>query len=218
MRLRLVQRTAIYSACLSFFVCAVIVLSAAIAFEWQEETILNSALQAGIDEMRQQREAGQAVETVTGASVVAALAKAGDLSAVPESLRALTLGTHEVRQGPFTDYEVRVQQIGDYRYFYGVSMVEAERREHQFALFGLSSLLLAALISGVLGWLFARTLVRPMRVLADEIHALEDRDLTVSIGLKAHDEIDEIDEIATAVNRYRDRLRAAAEQDRKSVV
>lgn len=209
MRLRLVQRTAIYSACLSFFVCAVIVLAAAIAFEWQEQTILNTALRAGIDEMRQQVAAGNPVQTFVGARVVAALAKNGDLSAVPESLRALPLGSHEVLRGPFTEYEVRVQQIGDYRYFYGVSMVEAERREHQYTMFGLFLLMLAALISGLLGWLFARTLVQPMRMLVDEIHALEDRDPKISIGVKAHDEIDEI---ATAVNRYRDRLRAAAEQ------
>lgn len=208
MRLRLVQRTAIYSACLSFSVCAVIVAAAAIAFEWQEETILKSALRAGIDEMRQQVEAGHSVESFISASVIATLSKDGDLSTVPESLRALTLGSHEILEGPFRQYEVRVQQIGDYRYFYGVSMVEAERREHQYALFGLFLLLLAALISGLWGWLFAGTLVRPMRVLVDEIHALEDRDLSVSIGMKAQDEIDEI---ATAVNRYRDRLRAAAE-------
>lgn len=208
MTLRLVQRTAIYSAAVSFSVCAALVLAAAFAFEWQEETILNGALRAGVEEMRANRDGTFEARKAIHDGVVAALSRNGNLTTVPESLRELTPGSHEIVDGPFAEYRVLIQQFGADRYYYGVSMAEAEAREQHYAKLSLSLLVLAGLICGLMGWLFAQTLVRPMRLLADEINRLEDRDLSVTIALKTQDEIDEI---ASAVNRYRDRLRAAAE-------
>jgi hypothetical protein len=51
MKLKLIHRTALYAGGLSLLVCLLVGVLALLAFEWQEQSLLENALQAGIDEM-----------------------------------------------------------------------------------------------------------------------------------------------------------------------
>ncbi len=210
MKLKLIHRTALYAGALSLLVCLLVGLLAALAFEWQEETLLKSALQAGVEEMHAHIAAGGWPDLNNSADVVSAVAKANDLRAVPVELRDLPLGQIELEAGEYAEFEVLVQQIGEFRYFYGVSIAPAERREQNFVLIALFLLLSAVAISALMGWLFAWQLVRPMRAVANAIADIEQSRASQPL---ARQNQDEIDQIVGAINSYQKRLADAAERE-----
>ena len=210
MKLKLIHRTALYAGALSLLVCVLVGLLAALAFEWQEETLLKSALQAGVEEMHAHIAAGGWPDLNNSADVVSAVAKANDLRAVPVELRDLPLGQIELEAGEYAEFEVLVQQIGEFRYFYGVSIAPAERREQNFVLIALFLLLSAVAISALMGWLFAWQLVRPMRAVANAIADIEQSPASQPL---ARQNQDEIDQIVGAINSYQKRLADAAERE-----
>ena len=122
MRLKLIHRTALYAGGLSLLVCLLVSLLALLAFEWQEKSLLETALQAGVDEMYGDTKAGRWPDLNNSPRVVSAVAKLEDLRTVPAALRQLPLGQTEFESGDYAEFEVLVRQIDDYRYYYGINI------------------------------------------------------------------------------------------------
>jgi signal transduction histidine kinase len=210
MRLTLMQRTAMYTGALSFSVCVVVGAIALLAFEWQEQTLLHSALQGGIDEMRAHVDAGGWPDLNNTAEVVSAVAATPDLRAIPEELRQLANGQHELEQGRYAQFEVLVQERAGYRYWYGISIAESENKEQDFVWMALFLLGCAVAISAFLGWLFARQLTKPINLLVDAISGIDRLALDTPLTLQGQDEIDQI---VHAINHYRAALHAASNHE-----
>jgi signal transduction histidine kinase len=207
MRLPLLQRTALFAGLLAFSVCVCMGAIAALAFEWQEQSLLHNALQAGVDEMRAHVDAGGWPDLNNGENVVSALAPVADLRAIPESLRPLAIGQIEIEQGAFAQFEVLVQEHSGYRYVYGVSIANSEREEQDFVWIALFLFACAVAISALLGWLFARQLTKPMHSLVNAISNIDDLPAGAPLTLQGQDETDQI---VLAFNRYRYALHAAS--------
>jgi methyl-accepting chemotaxis protein len=210
MRLTLMQRTALYTGALSFSVCVVVGAIALLAFEWQEQTLLHSALQGGVDEMRAHVDAGGWPDLNNSAEVVSAVAPTTDLRAIPEQLRQLANGQHELEQGRYAQFEVLVQERAGYRYWYGISIAESENEEQDFVWMALFLLSCAVAVSAFLGWLFARQLTKPINVLVDAISGIDRLALNTPLTLQGQDEIDQI---VHAINHYRAALHAASNHE-----
>ena len=210
MKVKLLHRTALYAGALSLLVCLLVGTLALLAFEWQEQSLLKSALQAGVEEIHAHIAVGGWPDLNNSAGVVSAVAPLNDLRAVPAALRDLPLGQSELEAGEYAQFEVLVRQIDNYRYFYGISIAPSERGEASFAWIALFLILSAVMISAVLGWLFALQLVRPMRAVA---LAISDIDQSRSGETLARQNQDEIDQIVAAINSYQRRLADAAERE-----
>ena len=210
MKLKLLHRTALYAGALSFLVCLLVGVLALLAFEWQEQTLLGNALQAGVDEMYGHIKVGGWPDLNNSPGVVSAVAKLDDLSAVPAALRELPTGQTELETGDFAEFVVLVSQIDGYRYYYGVSIAPSERGEASFAWIAVFLVLSAVAISAAMGWLFARQLVRPLSAVAQAITEI-DKSLH-SLPLPRQNQ-DEIDQIVVAINSYQKRLDEAAARE-----
>ncbi len=210
MRLKLLHRTALYAGALSLLVCTLVGIIGVIAFEWQERAVFQATLQAGIDEMHAHIAAGGWPGSSNSAVVVSAVGARGDLRAVPEALRTLALGQHEIASGSYAEFEILVREIDGYRYYYGVSNAAFEHDEARFFWLAIFVGLSAVALSAGLGWLFARKLVRPMRAVAEAISRIDGP--MPSPALLAQNQ-DEIDQIVAAINRYRAQLARAAEHE-----
>ncbi len=210
MKLKLLHRTALYAGALSLLGCALVGALAMLAFEWQEQTLLENALQAGIDEMHDHIKLGGWPDLTNLSNVVSALSKANDLGAVPAALRELPVGQTELETGEFAEFVVLVRQIDNYRYYYGVSIAPSERGEANFAWIAVFLVFCAVAISALMGWLFARQLVRPLSAVAQ---AITDLDKSLFSAPLARQNQDEIDQIVIAINSYKTRLDAAAARE-----
>ncbi len=211
MKLKLLHRTALYAGALSLLVCLLVGALALMAFEWQEHSLLKSALQAGVEEMHAHIAVGGWPDLNNSPGVFSAVAPLNDLRAVPAALRDLPLGQSELEAGVYAEFEVLVRQIDNHRYYYGVNIAPSERGEASFAWIALFLALSAVMISALMGWLFAEQLVRPMRAVA---LAIADIDQSQSGGAPiARQNQDEIDQIVAAINSYQTRLADAAERE-----
>ena len=169
MKLKLLHRTALYAGTLSLLACLWVGVLALLAFEWQEQSLLEDALQAGIDEMYEHVKVGGWPDLNNTPGVVSAIGKLDDLRAVPSALRELPTGQTEIETGEFANFLILVRQIDDYRYYYGVSIARSERGEANLAWIAIFLVLGAVAISALMGWLFARQLVRPLSAVAQAI-------------------------------------------------
>ncbi len=209
-KLKLIHRTTLYAGGLSLLACLLVSMLAILAFEWQERTLLESALQAGIDEMYGHVKVGGWPDLNNSPRVVSALAPINNLQALPEALRALPAGQTEIETGDYAEFIVLMRQIEGYRYYYGVSIAHSERGEANIVWIAVFLVLSAVVISALMGWLFARQLVRPLSAVAQ---AISDIDQTTQSVPLAHQNQDEIDQIVVAINRYQARLDAAAARE-----
>ena len=210
MKLKLLHRTALYAGALSLLACVLLGAIAMLAFEWQEQSLLENALQAGVNEMYADVKLGRWPDLNNSAGVVSAVGKIEDLHAVPAALRKLPPGLTELETGKFAEFVVLVRQIDDYRFYYGVSIAPSERGEANFAWIAGFLVFCAVAISAVMGWLFARQLVRPLSAVAQ---AITDIDNTIFSAPLARQNQDEIDQIVIAINSYKTRLDAAAARE-----
>lgn len=210
MKLKLLHRTALYAGALSLLVCLLVGTLALLAFEWQEQSLLKSALQAGVEEMHAHIAVGGWPDLNNSADVVSAVAPLNDLRAVPAELRDLPLGQSELEAGVYAEFEVLVRQIDNYRYYYGVSIAPSERNEASFAWIALFLVFSAVTISALMGWLFAWQLVRPMRAVALAIAQIDQNRTGEAV---ARQNQDEIDQIVGAINSYQTRLTDAAARE-----
>ncbi len=210
MRLKLIHRTALYAGGLSLLVCLLVSLLALLAFEWQEKSLLETALQAGVDEMYGDTKAGRWPDLNNSPRVVSAVAKLEDLRTVPAALRQLPLGQTEFESGDYAEFEVLVRQIDDYRYYYGINIAPSERSEASIVRIAIFLLFSAVTISALMGWLFARQLVRPLSAVAQAIGEIDKSLYSMPL---ARQNLDEIDQIVIAINSYQTRLEAAAARE-----
>lgn len=210
MKLKLIYRTTLYAGGLSLLACLLVSWLAILAFEWQERTLLESALQAGVDEMYGHVKVGGWPDLHNSLGVVSAFARVNNLQAIPEALRALPTGQTELETGDYAEFIVLVREIEGYRYYYGVSIAHSERGEANIVRIAIFLVLSAVVISALMGWLFARQLVRPLSAVAQ---AISDIDQTAQSAPLARQNQDEIDQIVVAINRYQARLDAAAARE-----
>ena len=209
-KLKLIHRTTLYAGGLSLLACLLVSLLALRAFEWQERTLLESALQAGIDEMYGDIKVGGWPDLNNSPGVVSALAPINNLQALPVALRALPTGQTEIETGDYAEFIVLMREIEGYRYYYGVSIARSERGEANIVRIAVFLVLSAVVISALMGWLFARQLVRPLSAVAQ---AISDIDQTTHSMPLARQNQDEIDQIVVAINSYQTRLDAAAARE-----
>jgi len=209
-KLKLIHRTTLYAGGLSLLACLLVSLLALRAFEWQERTLLESALQAGIDEMYGDIKVGGWPDLNNSPGVVSALAPINNLQALPVALRALPTGQTEIETGDYAEFIVLMREIEGYRYYYGVSIARSERGEANIVRIAVFLVLSAVVISALMGWLFARQLVRPLSAVAK---AISDIDQNAQSEPLARQNQDEIDQIVVAINSYRTRLDAAAARE-----
>ena len=210
MKLKLIHRTALYAGGLSLLVCLLVGVLALLAFEWQEQSLLENALQAGIDEMYSHIKVGGWPDLNNSPGVISAVAKLEDLRAVPAALRELPVGQTELETGDYAEFVVLMRQIDDYRYYYGVSIAPSERGEASIAWIAVFLLFSAVVISALMGWLFAQQLVRPLSAVAQAIGDIDKSLHSVPLARQNHDEIDQI---VIAINSYQARLEAAAARE-----
>ena len=211
MKLKLIHRTALYAGGLSLLVCLSVGVLALLAFEWQEQSLLENALQAGIDEMYDHIKIGGWPDLNNSPGVVSAVGKLDDLRAVPAALRELPVGQTELETGDYAEFVVLMRQIDDYRYYYGVSIAPSERGEASITRIAVFLLFSAVVISALMGWLFAQQLVRPLSAVAQAIGDIDKSLYSVPLARQNHDEIDQI---VIAINSYQTRLEAAAARER----
>ena len=211
MKLKLIHRTALYAGGLSLLVCLSVGVLALLAFEWQEQSLLENALQAGIDEMYDHIKIGGWPDLNNSPGVVSAVGKLDDLRSVPAALRELPVGQTELETGDYAEFVVLMRQIDDYQYYYGVSIAPSERREASIARIAVFLLFSAVVISALMGWLFAQQLVRPLSAVAQAIGDIDKSLYSVPLARQNHDEIDQI---VIAINSYQTRLEAAAARER----
>ncbi len=209
-KLKLIHRTALYAGGLSLLACLLVSLLAILAFEWQERTLLESALQAGIDEMYSHIKVGGWPDLNNSPGVVSALAQNNHLQAIPEELRGLPTGQTELETGNYAEFIVLVREIEGYRYYYGISIAHSERGEANIVRIAIFLVLSAVVISALMGWLFARQLVRPLTAVAQAISAIDQTAQSVPLARQSQDEIDQI---VVAINSYQARLDAAAARE-----
>ena len=210
MKLKLIHRTALYAGGLSLLVCLLVGVLALLAFEWQEQSLLENALQAEIDEMYGHVKVGGWPDLNNSHGVVSALAKLNDLRAVPAALRDLPVGQTELETGEYAEFVVLMRQIDDYRYYYGISIAPSERGEASIARIAVFLLFSAVLISALMGWLFAQQLVRPLSAVAQAIGDIDKSLYSVPL---ARQNYGEIDQIVIAINSYQTRMEAAAARE-----
>ncbi len=213
MKLKLIHRTTLYAGGLSLLACLLVSLLAILSFEWQERTLLESALQAGVDEMYGHVKVGGWPDLHNSPGVVSALAQVNNLQAIPKALRALPLGQTELETGDYAEFIVLVRQIDGYRYYYGVSIAHSERGEANIVWIAIFLVVSAVVISALMGWLFARQLVRPLSAVAQAISDIDQTAQSAQSAPLARQNQDEIDQIVVAINSYQARLDAAAARE-----
>lgn len=210
MRLTLLQRTAISASGLALLVSALLGVGAMVALELQERAIERAALESGVQELLAHVRAGGWPDLRNDDRTISAVAQAPAFAVVSPLLRAYPPGLTEIESGPLADFALLVRDIEGHRYYFGMNMRAPERQERDFVAVGGLLVVLALLLSTGFGWLYALQQLRPLRALSERVAALHGNSdgSPVSNPEQPH----ELDQIAAAIDGYRQRLADAQAQ------
>lgn len=136
---------------------------------------------------------------------------APDNAELPEALRKLAPGQHEIRLGGSGDRHVAVRQVGDTRYLVVYDVGPHELRERRFKHLVLLALATVALIALPLGYWISGVLTRQLTALAQRVAALTPEQQVTSLATPEQDP--EVAALARTLDQYQ--MRAAAMMQRE---
>ncbi len=132
--------------------------------------------------------------------------------ALPEDLRNLAPGFHEVFRGEQTFHAI-VREVGERRYVLLEDQSEFEEREQALFAVVLVGFLLSVALSGVLGWVLARRVMAPVIRLAGQVRH-RDQLLALAPPLAPDYAQDEVGQLAAAFDATLGRLRQVLKRER----
>lgn len=210
-RSSLAQRIAIAFTLMTLLVATTFAAGVILAAHLVEERLISAELSTDLDMLLKARDLGD-LNRLTHPDQSLYVADLRDLQVLPEALRELGEGFHEVFPGPFA-YHAIVRDIGGRRYILLQDQSDFERREELMysivAVGVVSSVLLAAL----LGWLLARRVLAPVRRLAWQVRH-RDQLLAGAPPLAPDYAWDEVGQLAAAFDSTLGELRQALRRER----
>lgn len=180
-------------------------LSLVAAFKTVETSMLDDILSDELEHFRQQADNVETFGFFRSRTTSIYVAPLDEVSDIPAHVRYLTPGKHDLRYKN-RDYRVLVEHIGEARYIVKFDDTNIHEREREFIQLAWLCSIAILVIALVIGWGASHQIIRPIKLLANQVIAFKNKPPCKSLDLSAFNN-DEVGVLAHELQHYHDQLR-----------